>query len=105
MEDSLCRASDSDLEGAANEDDIIKPEAIKINIEEDNSFILRQSKITMEEKRLQKSGKLTTMSVADSYQPEHIAAKQTKLSIFGDPWDVSKTRNKNLISQLNKAWQ
>ena len=50
--------------------------------------------------------KVTTMSQAESYFPEHdMHPRMTKLSIFGDPWNTSKNRNKNLITELMKGNQ
>ena len=47
-------------------------------------------------------GKMTTMSQAESYYPEH-QPRISKLSIFGDPWATKKERNKNLIAEIMKG--
>ena len=86
---SLCRGgSDLDVAGSENHKNslIIKNEP---SCPRDKELIIDSRRNSEAGKLI---GKMTTMSQAESYYPEH-RPKISKLSIFGDPWDTTKGRN------------
>ena len=47
--------------------------------------------------------KMSAMSGTESYFPDAYNKRVSKFSIFGDPWNASKNRNKRLIEELLKG--
>lgn len=100
--DDLSRASSNLCDNQDNV--VIRPEAILCEeggSVDDNEMRLRNLRKESEAPGIPKArlNKPSTMSQAESYYPE-VVPRLTKLSIFGDPWNQSKERNKNLIAEL-----